>query len=242
MAGRQPVVIRGEPPPAVMAFGAGVEERRRDRRGRVWAATVEIRGDSFAGRILDFAPAPRQLDFGAPVGGRDALPELLLRLDRLGAPLLWRRDRDDGAQLLFAPRELAARLRGVLPPLVDRSEETVPELPRRRWAPGRGRRLGLAAAGSSLAVVSVAVMLSFHSDGATGRGEGDATAPLAVMAGAADQHSCPQLLGRVTGATNQIDFSLHVAAAAQAKCLDLQHGGVTEPEGHIVQATKLPLR
>jgi hypothetical protein len=238
--GRQPVTMGGEPPPAVLAFGDGIEERRRDRRRRLWAATVEIRDDSFSGRILDFAPAPRQLEFGSPVGGRGAVSDLLTRLDRLGAPLLWRREDATGLQLLFAPRELATRLRGTLPPLMGfglgRAEGAAEAAPRRR-AMG-GHRLALAAIGSAVVIALALVLFSLRGGAATGRA-GDPGAPLSVMAGAVDQHSCPHLLGRLSGATNQIDFSLHAAAAAQSKCIDLGNGGASDLDGRMVQATKV---
>lgn len=244
VTGRQPVMMGGGPPPAVLAFGDGIEERRRDRRGRVWAATVEIRGDSFSGRILDFAPAPRQLDFGAPVGGREAVAELLIRLDRLGAPLLWRREDDTGLQLLFAPRELAGRLRGTLPQIgslgFGRAEGS-PQAVSRRRATG-GRRLALAAVGSAVLAVLALLLFALRGSGAaTGRAS-DPTAPLSVMAGAVDQHSCSHLLGRLSRATNQIDFSLHAAAAAQSNCINLGNGGASDLEGRMVQATKVPAR
>jgi hypothetical protein len=237
-------MMGGGPPPAVLAFGDGIEERRRDRRGRVWAATVEIRDDSFSGRILDFAPAPRQLEFGSPVGGREAISDLLIRLDRLGAPLLWRREDDAGLQLHFAPRELAARLRGTLPAMgslglgrMNGSAETAP----RRRAMG-GRRIALAAVGSAVIAALVLLLFALRSSGAaTGRAS-DPAAPLSVMAGAVDQHSCSHLLGRLTGSTNQIDFSLHAAAAAQSKCIDLGNGGASSLDGRMVQATKVPVR
>lgn len=69
-------------------------------------------------------------------------------------------------------------------------------------------------------------------------------AVLALNAGASDQRDCSVLLGKITGATNQIDFSLRIASAAQAKCLDLLHidRSYNDMNAHMTQATKVPLR
>jgi hypothetical protein len=67
---------------------------------------------------------------------------------------------------------------------------------------------------------------------------------LALNGGAVGQHSCGSLMEKVGGSTNEVDFSLNLASAAQAKCLDIHHLAPSDndPHGHMVQTTKVPLR
>jgi PilZ domain len=237
----------------VSDFGERMKERRRYERKRLlWAATVEVRGQRFEGMIVDLSAGGARIRFDAPVATGDELTLVLKQLDELGAKVVWQREGEAGLQFLLAPEEVAARIqqkaalelseadagkRAAPPPTPAPAPAPAP-----RSAAGGVRRQMTLFAALAMAVMGAAIggsMLVARSFAGDGR-----PPVLALSGGASDQHSCANLLDKVGGSTNQIDFSLSVASAAQAKCLDAHHLGPagTDPDKPMVRATKLPLQ
>lgn len=239
----------------VSDFGEKMKERRRfERRKLLWAATVEVRGQRFEGMIVDLSAGGARIKFDAPVAAGDELTLMLKQLDELGAKVVWQREGEAGLQFLLAPEEVAARIQQGLP-AADEASKPAAE-PAKPIAPAAGapaaappparppaRRfrqrllaffaLGVAALG--LVIGGGTLLADWHQP---------AVPPaLALGAGASGQHSCSNLIGKVNGSSNQVDFSLNVASAAQAKCLDVHHLGPSDDDtaGRIVRATKLPV-
>jgi hypothetical protein len=224
----------------VRQFGARLKDRRRfERKQLLWAATVEVRGQRFEGTIVDFSVGGARLKFDAPVAAGDELTLVLKQLDELGAKVVWQREGEAGLQFLLAPDEVAARVQ----------EKLLADLGKDGGGRSAAARSGRAAGGGRrLAVLAVAAILGL---GAVGGGSlliassfSHEEAPvLALNGGAVGQHSCDSLMEKLGGSTNELDFSLNVASAVQAKCLDIHHLGPSDsdPRGHMVQTTKVPL-
>ena len=246
----------------VSDFGEELKERRRfERKKLLWAATVEVRGQRFEGMIVDLSAGGARIKFDAPVATGDELTLMLKQLDELGAKVVWQREGEAGLQFLLAPDEVAARIQQTLPVAASVAEELAADRPAAEPAPpvsaatarpepvsplprSAARRLRQRV----LAVAAVAVAgLGLVIGGGTlltGRSRGGVPPALAVSAGADDQRSCPNLMGKVNGSSNQVDFSLNVASAVQAKCLDVHHLGPSDDNegGRMVRATKVPLQ
>jgi hypothetical protein len=235
----------------VADFGEKMKERRRFERKRLlWAATVEVRGQRFEGTIVDLSAGGARIKFDAAVAAGDELTLVLKQLDELGAKVVWQREGEAGLQFLLAPEDVAARIQEKLALDLGRGEAGKP-------GPGRGEASAKPApaavasaggAGRRLTLIAAAVLtaLGVLAGGSlmVARSFSKEEPPvLAINAGASDQQSCASLLDKVGGASNQVDFSLSVASAAQAKCLDIQHlaPSTTHLDEHMVQATKLPL-
>ncbi len=234
----------------VSDFGERLKERRRFERKRLlWAATVEVRGQRFEGMIVDLSPGGARIKFDAPVATGDELTLVLKQLDELGAKVVWQREGEAGLQFLLAPDEVAARIQQRLPAESADGDAARPPPPPAAAPPAAGtslssavprRRVTLLAAAfvaglGALIGGSVVVARSFPAKEAS---------PLLVLnGGASDQHSCANLLDKVGGSTNQVDFSLSVASAAQAKCLDIHHLGPSDNDRNerMVRTTKVPL-
>jgi hypothetical protein len=251
----------------VSDFGERMKERRRhERKKLLWAATVEVRGQRFEGMIVDLSAGGARIKFDAAVAAGDELTLVLKQLDELGAKVVWQREGEAGLQFLLAPEEVAARIQQKLPmeaiaaearsgsapvePAASLAAEPAPASapastpsspPAARPASTAPRRRATLLAAAVLAGLgaliggSVVVAHSFP-----------AKAPPSVLAlngGASDQHSCSNLLNKVGDATNQVDFSLNVASAVQAKCLDIHHLGPSSNDRNegMVSATKVPL-
>jgi len=248
----------------VSDFGEELKERRRfERQKLLWAATVEVRGQRFEGMIVDLSAGGARIKFDAPVAAGDELTLVLKQLDDLGARVVWQREGEAGLQFLLAPDEVAERIQQMLPqdaPPVQAATPAAPE-PRRpapaaakprpapaqpaprakAAAPPRRRRrfflftvLGLA--GLAAAVGGGLVVADFYA--------GEPLPILSLTGGASDQHSCNALLNKVGGSSNEVDFSLNVASAAHAKCLDVHHlaGPDDNNNGHMVRTTKVPIQ
>jgi hypothetical protein len=227
----------------VRQFGARLKDRRRfERQQLLWAATVEVRGQRFEGTIVDFSVGGARLKFDAPVAAGDELTLVLQQLDELGAKVVWQREGEAGLQFLLAPDEVAARVQEKL--LADLGKDEGGRSARA----ASGRAGGGVRAGRRLAVLALAAIGGL---GALGGGslliassfsheEGPA---LALSGGAVGQHSCGSLMEKLGGSTNELDFSLNVASAVQAKCLDIHDLGPSDsdPRGRMVQTTKVPL-
>jgi hypothetical protein len=228
----------------VADFGERMKERRRFERKRLlWAATVEVRGQRFEGTIVDLSAGGARIKFDAPVATGDELTLVLKQLDDLGAKVVWQREGEAGLQFLLAPDEVAARVQEKLALDLSRAEPKGQAAPQATAMPASSgpprRRLPLLAAAVIMALGalvggSVVVARSFS--------EEEKAPILAINAGASDEHSCGSLLDKVDGSTNQLDFSLNVASAAQAKCLDMQHLGPSSKDLNepVVQVTKVP--
>lgn len=232
----------------IHAFGDTLRERRRHQRKKgLWAATVEVRGQRFEGVIVDLSSGGARIRFDAAVAKGDELTLMLQELDALGAKVAWQREGEAGLQFLLAPEDVAARVQRMMgPDAAPPSGGTAPApatAKRPSAAPRRAPRLGRGGT-AALAVCGAVALIGGSMMVASGFGREAPPPVLAIAGGAADQHSCAHLMGRVTGATNEIDFSLHLAEAAQAKCIDLRHLGDpgSNVDGHMVQATKVPLR
>ena len=240
----------------VTEFGERLKERRRFERKRLlWAATVEVRGQRFEGMIVDFSVGGARLKFDAPVATGDELTLMLKQLDELGAKVVWQREGEAGLQFLLAPEEVAARLqqKGVADP---GKLEVAPEqgaapaarvsapTPASARAGGdtapRRRRLGVLAVVAAVGLCAAGALSLLVAKSSSH----EPPPVLALNGGAAGQHSCTSLMDKLGGSTNQLDFSLNVASAAQAKCLDIHHLGPSDSDaqGHMVQTTKVPLR
>jgi hypothetical protein len=248
----------------VSDFGEELKERRRfERKKLLWAATVEVRGQRFEGMIVDLSAGGARIKFDAPVAAGDELTLMLKQLDELGAKVVWQREGEAGLQFLLAPEEVADRIQQSLPagalaadepgkpaaaparpsPTVVTMPLAAPDPALRAVRPAgrtlRRRLLGFLALG--------AAVLGLLIGGGALLGERRQAGPppaLAISRGASEQHSCSSLMGRVNGASNQLDFSLNVASAVQAKCLDIHHLGPSDDRGAggMVRATKLPAR
>ena len=232
----------------VADFGEKMKERRRFERKRLlWAATVEVRGQRFEGMIVDLSAGGARIRFDAAVATGDELTLVLKQLDELGAKVVWQREGEAGLQFLLAPEEVAARIQEKLALDLEQPEpaEAPPPVAAPKTAPAAARRAGgrratlIAAAligGLGALIGGSAIVAQAFSDP-------DAPPLLALNGGASDQHSCATLLDKVGGSTNQIDFSLNVASAVQAKCLNMNHLGPSDSDhtGHMVRATKVPL-
>jgi hypothetical protein len=234
----------------VSDFGERMKERRRFERKRLlWAATVEVRGQRFEGTIVDLSAGGARIKFDAAVAAGDELTLVLKQLDELGAKVVWQREGEAGLQFLLAPDDVAARIQEKLAldlgrgdankPDPGRGEASAKPAPAAPAADGTRRRMTLIAA----AVLTALGMLAGGSLVVARSFSKEEPPLLAVNAGASDQHTCDHLLNKVGGSTNQVDFSLNVASAAQAKCLDIQHlsPSTNNLREHMVQATKLPL-
>jgi len=236
----------------VSDFGERLKERRRFERKRLlWAATVEVRGQRFEGMIVDLSAGGARIRFDAPVATGDELTLVLKQLDELGAKVVWQREGEAGLQFLLAPEEVAERIQqkaalDLSDP--DASKKTAAPAPPRmpaaapKPAPrtaGVHRRQMMLLAAAVMTLLGAAVggsMVVAHPFA-----DQEGTAVLALNGGASGQHSCSNLLDKVGGSTNQIDFSLSVASAAQAKCLDAHHlASDSDPDKRMVRATKLP--
>ena len=253
----------------VRAFHQEMKERRRhERKSLLWAATVEVRGQRFEGTIVDFSAGGARIKFDAAVCAGEELTLVLKQLDELGAKVVWQREGEAGLKFLLAPEEVAARVNSKLSLSLDASNvepartcrghevieaepDNAPRLPARTQSvesaaplaePRRGlTKLPLVVL---LAIGSAVLVAAIGGSVVMANGGGDEAPPgqLAVTVGDFDQHSCAGLMGKVNGATNQVDFSLHVAKAVQAKCLDLQRIGSSpdnDLSGHMLQATKV---
>jgi hypothetical protein len=252
----------------VSDFGEELKERRRfERRKLLWAATVEVRGQRFEGMIVDLSAGGARIKFDAPVATGDELTLMLKQLDELGAKVVWQREGEAGLQFLLAPEEVAARIQEGLPLAAAAADEAAqpaaeaaakpvvaqkpakakaPPAPEAAQPPARsvGRRLRQRIlAFVALGVAALALLIGGGTLLTDWRHAGPPPA-LALNAGASDQRTCPNLMGRVNGSSNQLDFSLNVASAAQAKCLDVHHLGPTDedPNGGMVRAAKRPLQ
>jgi PilZ domain-containing protein len=228
----------------VSALGAAMRERRRhDRQPLPWTATIEVRGKRFEGTIVDLSPGGARLRFDAAVSQGDELTLVLKELDGLGGRVVWQREGEAGIQFMLAPEEVTARVESKMGlDLRQRRAGRAPSPPPPSMPevlPSTGRRTGrlrlLALAGSAAAVLVVGTLVVAGSE------EEGIKQAFAITGGAVGQHECSNRLDKLAGSTNQIDFSLNVASAAQSKCLDLKHigGGETDPRGHMVQATKV---
>jgi PilZ domain len=233
----------------VSDFGERMKERRRyERKKLLWAATVEVRGQRFEGMIVDLSAGGARIKFDAAVAAGDELTLVLKQLDELGAKVVWQREGEAGLQFLLAPEEVAARIQQKLPTEAIAAEarnapapaEPAPAAAAPRPASAAPRRRATLMAAAILAGLggliggSVVVAHSFPAK---------APAVLALNGGASGQHSCGNLLDKVGGATNQVDFSLNVASAVQAKCLDIHHLGPSSSDRNegMVSVTKVPL-
>jgi hypothetical protein len=238
----------------VSDFGERMKERRQfERKKLLWAATVEVRGQRFEGMIVDLSAGGARIKFDAPVTAGDELTLMLKQLDELGAKVVWQREGEAGLKFLLAPDEVAAKLQdkmaldlknpgGAKPAAVAAPTPAAPAAPPPAAAgatPGKRRTTLIAAAvATSLAALIGGSLLIANAFSAP-KGE---TVALVVNGGATDQHNCSALMDKIGGATNQVDFSLHVASAVQAKCLDMQHLGPSDDgNGRMVRATKVPL-
>jgi hypothetical protein len=91
----------------------------------------------------------------------------------------------------------------------------------------------------------VAIGLSVLALANTGKADpASATLKLAIVGGAADQHSCHALVMTTVAATNQIDFSLRAADALHYGCLEFRDGSGLSVHynslfGHISQVVKV---
>lgn len=245
----------------VSDFGDELKERRRfERKKLLWAATVEVRGQRFEGTIVDLSAGGARIKFDAPVATGDELTLVLKQLDELGAKVVWQREGEAGLQFLLAPDEVAARIQQTLPSAAlaaDEPADTVRPVPAETARPAavmpetapplsrpaarRFRQRILAVAAMAMASLGLVI------GGGTllaGWRHGGVPPALAISAGASDEHSCPNLMGKVNGSSNQLDFSLNVASAVQAKCLDVHHLGPSDGDngGRMVRATKVPLQ
>jgi hypothetical protein len=229
------------------AFGEKLRERRRfERQALQWTATVEMRGQRFEGVITDLSPGGARIKFDAAVRKGDELRLVLRQLNELGAKVVWQRQGEAGLSFVLAPDEVAARLKGKIPP--PRSEpalEPAPPAPpddappAETDAPRLRTRPLVALAAAAMAILALMALGSLFV-----RPPAEAPVVLALNAGASDQHDCSVLLNKITGASNQVDFSLRIASAAQAKCLNLLHidQSYNDMNAHMTQATKVPLR
>ncbi|MGO8919763.1 MAG: PilZ domain-containing protein [Stellaceae bacterium] len=240
----------------VSDFGEDLKERRRfERKKLLWAATVEVRGQRFEGMIVDLSAGGARIKFDAPVATGDELTLVLKQLDELGAKVVWQRQGEAGIQFLLAPEEVAAKIQQTQTPMPDPAPAQAPApaaaeepvasvvaeaVPPRPVAPPRPPRriVSIAAIGvvGLGAVFSVGTLISDLL--------ADDRPPVALSSAAGDQHSCANLLDKVGGASNQLDFSLSVASAAQAKCLDIHHLGPSDNDnnGRMVRTTKVPVQ
>jgi hypothetical protein len=187
---------------------------------------------------------------------------MLKQLDELGAKVVWQREGEAGLQFLLAPDEVAARIQQGLPAAAAADETAKPAAPAPE-KPVMAKAAMAAAPEASQPPVRSATrrlrqrLLAFMALGLAAaalvigggrmltdwRHAGPPPA-LALTAGASDQRSCSSLMGRVNGSSNQVDFSLNVASAAQAKCLDVHHLGPTDsdPREGMVRAAKRPIQ
>ncbi|HUH84644.1 MAG TPA: PilZ domain-containing protein [Stellaceae bacterium] len=231
------------------AFGEKLRERRRFERQELhWTATVEVRGQRFEGVVTDLSPGGARIKFEAAVQKGDELRLVLRQLNELGAKVVWQRQGEAGLSFVLAPEEVAARLKGkVLPfrsePASQPSARAATEEPPAAAdapadAPPRSKRLLVALAAAGTAILALLALGSLFI-----QPPAEAPTVLALNGGASDQHDCSVLLGKITGANNQVDFSLRMASAAQAKCLDLLHidQSYNDMNAHMTHATKVPL-
>lgn len=230
-------------------FAALRERRRFERRKLRVAANIEVKGERFEGVIVDVSPGGARIRFDTPLTVGDDLNLVLKELEQLGAQVVWQRRGEAGLRFLLAPDEVAPRLQQWLAqeaqaraaprgkaarPSVLRRREAKPQA-RRTLDPALRRAAQLAAAGLACIVAVAFGAMMIASSLAH-----EVQPPLALTGG--EPHGCSSLLGRVTHSTNQIDFALNVASAAESKCLDLQHPGRNDNDlrGHIVHAVKVP--
>jgi hypothetical protein len=229
---------------------ARLKERRRfERRKMPVAATIEVRGERFEGQIIDLSPGGARIRFDAPMAAGEELKVVLQELNQLGAQLVWRREGEAGVRFLLAPQEVAPRLEAVLAQEARSraAPQPAPEPEAKPVAEPVAEEAGLAAGVIAMAAAACIACIAAAIGGGmmlTGPVAAAApSAPLAITAGATDQHSCAALLGKITSSTNQVGFSLSVASAAQSNCLNLHVPGYAETDvkGHMLQATKIPL-
>src|SRR5262249_36258537 len=209
--------------------GGGGGGRGLGGEGAGWTATVEVKGQRFGGVVTDPSAGGARIKFDAAVQKGDELRLVLQQLNELGAKVVWQRHGEAGLSFVLAPEEVAAELRGKLSPTRAARPTAEPRPARMSVAPpAAGRPLvAIAAAAASVLVLLGLGPLFFR--GAVA-GEPVST----VVVGSADQHDCDTRIGKITSATNQVDFGLRVASAAEAKCLDLQHLGQSNSDrgGH----------
>ncbi|HXZ00874.1 MAG TPA: PilZ domain-containing protein [Stellaceae bacterium] len=247
----------------VSDFGENLKERRRfERKQLFWAASVEVRGQRFEGMIVDLSPGGARMTFDAPVAAGDELTLVLKHLDELGAKVVWQREGEAGLQFLLAPEEVAAKLQQTLAPDLASAAAAMPALAAAA-APAPAAAAAPAPAVPRRAPPSAAAasrfrqrLLAIAATGVVGLGAlisagllisdllADEALPPGLVASVPDEHSCATLMDKVSTASNQLDFSLKVASAAQAKCLDIHHLGPTDNDtsGHMVRTTKVPDR
>jgi PilZ domain-containing protein len=231
----------------VSRFAALKQRRRFERRKMPVAATVEVRGERFEGQIIDLSPGGARIRFDAPLAAGEELNVVLQELNQLGAQVVWRREGEAGVRFLLAPEEVAPRLEAVLTQEARaRAAAKPPPAPLPEAAPveeDAGLAGGVIAMLAAAGIACIAAVIGGGMMLAGPVAQAAARAPLAVTAGASEQHSCAALLGKVATSTNQVGFSLSVASAAQSKCLNLHVPGYDETDlnGHMVQATKLPV-
>jgi hypothetical protein len=225
------------------AFGERVRERRRfERQALRWTATVEVRGQRFEGVITDLSPGGARIKFDAAVQKGDELRVVLRQLNELGAKVVWQRQGEAGLSFVLAPEEVAVELRrkiAVSPEQPARPKQ--PQPARSPAPPAPSARVTRPLAVMAAAVTTMLALLVLGSLFFAGPIAGQ---PVAMTVANSDSRDCTALLGKITSATNQVDFDLNVASAAEAKCLDLQHLGQYNGDrsGHMTHATKVPLR
>jgi hypothetical protein len=227
----------------VTEFAEKIDERRQfERKALLWAASIEVRGQRFEGAILDFSPGGARIKFDAPMATGDELNIVLKQFDTIGAKVIWQRQGEAGVKFLLAPEDVAALVQDKLPLAVPKAPAGAGP-PRPSPSPSApavapSRRLAVVIAG---AVVGVGSLIGGAVVIASGGGEGKLPPLLALNLGSANQRSCTTLMDRAMTATNQLDFSLHVASALQAKCLDVHHLGPSDNDrdGRMVKATKV---
>jgi hypothetical protein len=236
----------------VGVFARLKERRRFERRKLLVAANIEVKGERFEGVIVDVSPGGARIRFDTLLTAGDELNLVLTELGQLGAQVVWQREGEAGVRFLLAPDEMAPRVQELLAQELQAravpKKEAKPSILRRREAkpPGEGARLDPALLrAAKLAVAGLACIVGVATGAmmiASSLAREAPPPPLVLIGG--EPHNCAGLLGRVTSSTNQIDFSLNVASAAQSKCLDLRHPGRIEsdPHGHMVQAVKVPLQ
>ncbi|HYM04901.1 MAG TPA: PilZ domain-containing protein [Stellaceae bacterium] len=243
----------------VNAFGVVAKDRRQfTRQSLQWAAKVEVRGERFEGTIVDFSEGGARIRFDAPVSTGDELTLVLKQLDDIGAKVVWQRQGEAGLKFLLAPDDVGKRIQsrfgtslGALD--LDQARSELAPAPQRaassRPPAGEPRMSALASilalSRSPIFAAAIVVGTAFVGLGGSlailsAKGhEAPILPPLSVTLGAADQHTCSGRMDKVNGSSNQIDFSLRVAEAVQAKCLDLHPGTEgSSLEGHVVSMTK----
>jgi hypothetical protein len=228
----------------VSRFAELKERRRFERRKMLVAATIEVRGLRFEGQIIDLSPGGARIRFDVPLAAGEELDVVLRALNQLGAQVVWRREGEAGVRFLLAPEVVVPRLQAVLAQEMRARAAPKPEPPPEAApvAPEAGLAAGAIAMLAAAVIAGIAALIGGGMMITSPLAREAPAAPLAITGGASDQHSCAALLDKVSASTNQIGFSLNVASAAQALCLNLHapDDAKTDLHGHMVQATKVP--